>query len=223
MGENDREAIEERELEGLSGSTSAWVGSVSVLLLSVTAIVTAWTGFQASKWGGEMSISFAQAGSTRVQAARLAAGAERTRSMQVATFSQWLVAQAQGDKNTMEALSSRFHEPLKTAFRAWLATKPLENQNAPDTPFDMSEYRSPKQESYEAAVTRADALFAEGLEKNQRGDNYTILAVLGATVLFFAAMSTRVRQARNQWLLLGTALVLFSMVAVSLVTFPKLL
>ena len=44
-----------------SPSPFDWVGLVSILLLSATAILTAWTGFQASNWGGAMSISFTQA------------------------------------------------------------------------------------------------------------------------------------------------------------------
>ena len=42
-----------------------------VFLLSVVAVLTAWCGFQASKWGGEMSIAFSQASSARIQAALL--------------------------------------------------------------------------------------------------------------------------------------------------------
>ena len=38
-----------------------WREMIAVVLLTVTAIVTAWSGFQASKWSGAMSISFSQA------------------------------------------------------------------------------------------------------------------------------------------------------------------
>ena len=48
-----------------------WLELVAVLLLSITAIMTAWAGFQSSKWGGAMSISFAQASTARIEAARL--------------------------------------------------------------------------------------------------------------------------------------------------------
>jgi uncharacterized membrane protein YkgB len=43
QAENPTEQIEWREL-------------VAVVLLSMTAVLTAWSGFQASKWGGEMAI-----------------------------------------------------------------------------------------------------------------------------------------------------------------------
>ena len=36
---------------------------VAVVVLSITAILTAWCGFEASKWSGMMSIEFSQASS----------------------------------------------------------------------------------------------------------------------------------------------------------------
>src|SRR5215218_8770632 len=42
--------------------------TIALILLSVTAIMTAWCGFEASKWGGEMSIAFSQASSARIEA-----------------------------------------------------------------------------------------------------------------------------------------------------------
>ena len=47
-----------------------WREIVVVVLLSVTTILTAWVGFQSSKWGGAMSISFAQASTARIEATR---------------------------------------------------------------------------------------------------------------------------------------------------------
>lgn len=41
---------------------------VAVVLLSITTVLTAWSGFQSSKWSGAMSIAFSQASSARIQA-----------------------------------------------------------------------------------------------------------------------------------------------------------
>jgi hypothetical protein len=208
--------------ETTDSDSSDWISLVAILLLSFTAIVTAWTGFQASKWGGEMSIAFTQAGATRLEASSLAADADRWRGIQINSFGEWLIAESQDDQKAMDVISDRFQVPLDTAFVAWLATDPFENPNALPSPFQMPEYRTELSDQAEETNARADALFAEGLENNQRGDNYTILAVLGAVVLFFTAMSTRVKQGRNQWILLGTALVLFVGIVGFLIAFPKL-
>ena len=44
--------------------------TVVIVVLSVTAVLTAWCGFESSKWSGEMSIAFSQASSARIEAAR---------------------------------------------------------------------------------------------------------------------------------------------------------
>ncbi len=205
-----------------AGHQLDWRELVAVVLLSVTTIVTAWSGFQSSKWGGAMSISFSQASSARIEASRLDGDANRRQSIQVTLYTQWLQAEATGDKKLADYLSERFPEPLDAAFAAWIATEPDTNPDAPSSPFVMSEYAIPEKAASAAADSRADAKFAEALENNQRGDNYTLLTVAFASVLFFTAMSGRMVSRRAQWLLLVLGLVLFVLAASLLLFYPKL-
>ena len=82
-----------------------WRELAVVLLLSVTAIVTAWTGFQASKWSGAMSISFSQASTARIEAARLEGVANRKQTIQVSLFTQWLQAYQDDDQQLADFLA----------------------------------------------------------------------------------------------------------------------
>jgi hypothetical protein len=195
---------------------------VAVILLAVTAIFTAWTGFQASKWGGAMSISFSQASSQRIEAARLEGMANRKQTIQVSLFTQWLQAYQADDQQLADFLQDRFPEPLATAFPQWIAERPLQNPDAPATPFVMPAYVIPELGQAKAADDRADARFAQALEFNQRGDNYTILTVAFAVVLFLGALSGRMRQPRAQWLLLAIGGVGSVALLVVLLSFPKL-
>jgi hypothetical protein len=199
-----------------------WLELITILLLSFTAVLTAWSGFEAAKWGGEMSISFGQASAARLEASRLGATADRQRSLQTEVLAQWLEARVRGEQEVMDSLSARFKEPLKTAFAAWLKTKPLTNPNAPTSPMEMPEYVQPALEESLEAEEKANAKFQEGLDTNQIGDNYTLLTVLGAVILLFVAVSSRVRTRRSQWILLGVGLVLFTGILGLLIVFPKL-
>ena len=192
-----------------------------VIVLSATTILTAWSGFQSSKWGGAMSISFAQASTARIEASRFDQTANSRASIQVGLWTAWL-QQSQSDPKLADFLERRFPEPLATAQTEWLATNPEKNPDAPDSPFAMPSYLLPEREEAIAADARADAKYAEALRNNQRGDNYTILTVLFATVLFFTAMSGRVRETRSQVALLSLAVVVGTIGIVFLVTFPKL-
>ena len=73
-----------------------------------------------------------------------------------------------------------------------------------------------------AADALADQRFAQALDDNQRGDNYTLLTVAFASVLFFAAISGRMKNRRDQWILLGVGLVVFVGALGLLVLYPKL-
>ncbi|MGY4642984.1 hypothetical protein [Cellulomonas sp. URHB0016] len=199
-----------------------WREVVVVGLLSVTTILTAWVGFQSSKWGGAMSISFSQASSARIEAARLDGVANRKISVQSSLFAQWVEATGSQDVLVADFLRDRFPEPLATAFDAWLALEPLKNPSAPLTPFDMPEYAVPEVALSDAADARADARFAQALRNNQRGDNYTVLTVAFASVLFFTAMSERMRSRRGRHVLLGLGVGLFAVATTLLLTFPKL-
>ncbi len=199
-----------------------WRELVAVLLLSVTAILTAWCGFQSSKWGGAMSIAFSQASSARIEAARLDGVANRKMSVHVGLFTQWLDAEHEGGGDLASFLADRFPDPLAPAFDAWLTTDPFTNPDAPSSPFDMPEYVLPEASASAESDQRADAKFQEALANNQRGDNYTILTVLFATVLFFTALSGRIGSSRAQWTLLGLALVGFVVASSILISFPKL-
>ncbi|HEY9392660.1 MAG TPA: hypothetical protein VIP58_00935, partial [Nocardioides sp.] len=189
----------------------------------VTAILTAWTGFQASKWSGAMSISFSQASTNRIEAARLESTANRKLSVQVSLFVQWLEVYQSGDTELTEFLQARFPEPLATVFPAWLDTQPLENTDAPATPFDMEEYVIPESVQASEADKTADRKFRQALRNNQRGDNYTVLTIGFASVLFFAALSERMRRRSAQWALLCIGGVGFVVLAVILMTFPKMI
>jgi len=199
-----------------------WRELVTVVLLSVTAVLTAWTGFEASKWGGAMSISFSQASSARIQASRLDAAADRMQTIQVQLFTQWLQAYQSGDTQLTTFLSDRFPEPLHTAFPLWLDSQPLKNPDAAATPFDLPEYAIPEAAAAKAADARADSKFLDALVYNQRGDNYTVLTIGFAAVLFFAAMSGRLKHPRAQWVLLGFGIAGFVVCAGLLLSFPKL-
>jgi hypothetical protein len=194
---------------------------VTVLVLAATTILTAWSAFQASKWGGAMSIAFSEASSARIEAARSDAAGNARLSNHIGLWTQWVAAEGAGEAELGEFIVERFPEPLATAHQDWLAAGGA-SEGAPDSPFAMASYVLPERLDAAAADERASDRFAEDLRNNQRSDNYTILTVLFAAVLFFMAMAGRVRARRSQWILLGTGLVLGAVGVLLLTTFPKL-
>jgi len=196
---------------------------VAVIVLSAVTILTAWSAFQSSKWGGAMSIAFSQASSQRIQAASLAGTANVRTSNQIGLWTEWVAAVGQGDEPLADFLLERFPEPLATAHEAWIAAGGVDAGPEAESPFAMPEFVMPESVAAAEASARADALFETALRNNQRGDNYTVLTVLFAAVLFFSAMSMRVRAVRSQQALVAMGLGLGIVGVVLLVTFPKLI
>lgn len=193
------------------------------VLLSVTAILTAWTAFQSSKWGGAMSIAFSQASSARIEASTQTGRADARTTLNVDLFSSWIEATAREDRRVADFYRERFPPELARAFEAWIATEPLTSPDAPPSPFAMDEYRPPGEAEAAAASARADGKFQEALDNNRQGDRYTLLTVLFASVLFFAAMSGRFASQAARWGMLGLGSALFVVGAVLLASFPKLI
>jgi hypothetical protein len=196
---------------------------IAVVLLSITTILTAWSAFESSKWGGAMSISFSQASSARIEASRLDGRADQRTAVHVDLWVQWLDAQGYGQKELAREIADRFPEPLATAHQEWLETDPDSLKDDTATPFEMPSYVIEERTLAQEADARADAKFAEALRNNQRGDNYTLLTVLFASVLFFTAMSGRLNDRRSRWAMLLMGMGLAVVGIVFLISFPKLI
>ncbi|MBY5162532.1 hypothetical protein [Salsipaludibacter albus] len=196
---------------------------VAVILLSVTAILTAWSGFESSKWSGEMSIAFSRASTQRIEAARDMGEANAARQFDLTIFSAYVQARGAGEDDVVAFIEDRFTDHFRVAYDAWLELDPLENPDAPAGPFAMPEYRVPGEADAASADDRADALFATALENNARGDRYTLLTVLFALVLFFAAVSGRLDSHVAGWVVLGLAGALLLTGIGFLISFPVII
>lgn len=196
--------------------------TVAVLLLAVTAVLTAWSGFEASQWSGETSISFSQASTQRLQAARDDAEAEAARSIDLQVFAVYLQAMATGDDRLAQFAQARFTPHFAVAFDEWIAQHPLTNPDAARSPFALDSYVPPGQEEAKQADEQADALFAQALEYDQRGDDYTLVTVLFALVLFLGAVANRFADGRLAWGLLAGAGLLLCVGIALLASFPRL-
>ncbi|MFD5330485.1 hypothetical protein ACFWH7_01120, partial [Cellulosimicrobium cellulans] len=174
-------------------------------------------------WGGGLlSFAFARAPPLGLGPAPAVARATAARSVDLQVFSLWLEAYATGDTVLEEFTRARFTPHFQPAFDEWLASRPLQNPEAAPSPFALDVYVPPGEAEAVEADARADALFAQALENNQRGDNYTLTTVLFALVLFFGAFAGRFRSERAAWAMTGLACVVLVVGVGFLLAFPKI-
>ena len=188
--------------------------------LSMAAVATAWSGYQAARWHGEQARAQSASIAARVESTRAANVANRQGEIDVALFTQWVDAYARDEVELAAFYRKRFRPEFQPAFNAWVATKPRKNPDAPLSPFALPEYKlaaNATAERLEATAARFSVSVGRFI---QRADNYSLAVVLFATSLFFAGISTRLRSSKPQLVILGLGYTLFLGALIWLATFP---
>ncbi|HUK97939.1 MAG TPA: hypothetical protein VLV46_09800 [Gaiellaceae bacterium] len=186
------------------------------LLLSVVAILAAWSGYSAAKWGTESSLGLAKASATRTKANRDFQQSLTFRVGDALTFNAWLAAYLLGNKNGARIAEKRFRKNFDTAFDAWIATHPFTNPGAPPGPQSMPQYRAPGAALSTALDAEADAYYTEGEHAAETGDKYVRTTVILASVLFLVGISTHfpLRGIRIGLIVIASALLVFGVVQI---------
>jgi hypothetical protein len=183
-------------------------------------VATAWSSYQASRWHGEQAEAQSSSTANRLESTRASGVANRESQIDVQLFIQWVDARQQGDRELAAFYRSRFTDRFKPAFRAWLATNPLEDRNAPPSPFAMPEYKVSETAAAERLEVQAAAASEAAKEDIQHADNYVLAVVLFAASLFFGGLSLRLRTDAVRTAILGCGYFLFVAAAIWIATSP---
>jgi hypothetical protein len=186
-----------------------WAEIGATVLLALAAVATAWSSYQATRWNGEQAKTSGSVNKTRIEAARASDLANAQKQVDVATFMQWVDAYARDETELVSFYRERFRDEFKPAFNAWLATKPLQTEGAPPTPFALPRYRLAAEAEAARLDERAEELSAQVRRNIQRASNYVLGVVLFAVALFFAGMSTKLTSPRLRQAMLVVGFVVF--------------
>lgn len=173
-----------------------WLEIASAVLMSLATISSAWCAYQSARWGGEQSFYLSEAASLGRESARVSVQAGQMEILDGAMFMQFAHAMSQDNKELAEFYRQRFRPDMKKALDAWLALKPLENADAPPTPFDMSEYRIAERDQAEELSARVFEVVEKAKNANRISDNFILFTVIFASVLFFAGVATKFQSRR---------------------------
>jgi hypothetical protein len=158
------------------------------LILSLVAVLAAYSGYAAAKWSTDSAVAIARASGMQAQANRFDAEAIVTRTLDSVSFDTWFTAFV-GDHRRAEALAARRFRPgYRPAFNSWLATDPLHNPHAPPGPSYMPNYRISQANEAQVDDTKAEDFFTEGTHAGATADDYIRVTVFLATVLFLVWM-----------------------------------
>ncbi len=184
------------------------------LLLSLVAVLAAYSGYAAAKWDTHSSVSLAKASAARTRANRADLEGLQIRTLDSVSFNAWFSAFTAGNAVAERLAEKRLRPGYRPAFYAWLATDPAHNPHATPGPSYMPQYVIPQEHAANADDAEADASFVEGSEAGATGDKYVRDTVFLATVLFLVGISGHfpLRQARYALIGVGTLILVFAVV-----------
>ena len=119
------------QADGEAHRQDRWLSILEAILLSLVAVLAAYSGYAAAKWGTESSVTLAKASAERTKANREDIEGIVTRTLDSASFNAWFTAFTAGNANAEQLAIKRLRPGYRPAFFAWLATDPAHNPNAP--------------------------------------------------------------------------------------------
>jgi len=192
------------------------ISIAEAVLLSIVALTAAWSGYAAAKWSTESSLKLAKASATRAKANRAYQGSLTLRSQDAANFDAWFTAYLLHNRRGEQVAEKRFRPQYDVAFRAWLATNPISNPNAPKGPQYMPQYHPTGAAASKTLDAQADAYYADGEHAAVTADKYIRVTVILASVLFLVGISSHfpLTAIRIGLVSVGAALLIFAAVEI---------
>jgi len=193
----------------------------SALLMAAATVATAYSAYESTRWSGEQSTQFTQAGAARTESAKANTAAAAQITIDASLFTEAAVAYSQGNRQGQEIVEGFFRKEFKPAYEEWIAMKPLKNPDAPATPFSLDSYRLAKQQESDRLEAKATAHFDAGRDANQNGDNYVLATIFFAAVLFFAGVGTKFKGQGVRRMMISLATIVFLIGLIAIISLPQ--
>jgi hypothetical protein len=190
---------------------ATWIEVLATVLMALTTISTAWCAFQSHRWSSAQTFLLGETSGLGRQASELNIKANQLRVLDVAMFMQYLAAFHNEKTELADYYRQHFRPEMKQAFEVWMQQKQeLGKDAAPPHPFVMKEYVLAHEVKAKDLQQNAEEKREQGKQANRRADNYVMLTVLFASVLFFAGMATKFEsiKVRNSIVFIGIGLYL---------------
>ena len=168
-----------------------WVSVTEAVVLSIVAVATAWSGYQAARWDAASTREYSKATSTTVRSQVNATLAGQDRLYDIVTFNGWIAARTAHKNELAKIYERRFRPEYAKALTAWQKLDPFNNPSAPPGPVFMPEYANAHSEESARLAETAKGYFDAGVSKRETGAAYVRFTVLLATVVLLTALSQR--------------------------------
>jgi hypothetical protein len=192
----------------------------SAVLLGLAATASAWCGYQSNLWTGVQTFSLVAADEAARKSMQFTLQATQLQTIDLGFFTTFVEASFRGDKKLADFALARFRPEARKAVDAWLQTDPFNNPNAPVRPLAMAEYASPEREAAEHADGEQARMLAAAQQASRSSDEYVLLTVRFAAVLFFGGIVSTFESRRLRTSVFLLAVAFFTLSTIVMATLP---
>jgi hypothetical protein len=194
--------------------------AITAILMAVVIVATAWSAYQATIWGGIQAFLMRDSSAAGMQYVLKTIQQSQRTGLDGLLFIEYIKALNNDDQELADFYLARVRPELRVAIEAWLETDPFENPNAPPHPFVMPEYVTTFAMEAEQFAKQSELKLEEAQQANQNSDNYVLLTVLYASVLFIGGIIPKFSSAQLRMIVLIAGLVIFSVATAMLASMP---
>lgn len=193
---------------------------LATIMITVATVATAWCAYQSNIWSGVQEFGLHTASEVNREAAFRRTEANQLSTMDVQLFSNYIEAKILGRDSIASFYIHRMPPRLRTALNEWLTYNPFNDSNAPKHPFLLKSYVLEDRVKADSLDGVYEKIMHEAEESNTHSDDYVLLTVIFASVMFFGGICSNIQQLMTKrWIIIVSALLLISAV-VWMSTFP---
>jgi hypothetical protein len=196
------------------------VDTVSVVLISAAAVLSAICGYESGRWSGYQAFQYNSASANRAMANETRDTENELQSVDIGIFVRYIEAFHKHDTELAQFYEKRFRPKARPAIDAWLRMQPLKNPNAPPSPFSMPQYTGPVFAESRRLESVATANFKAAQSAEDTAEHFLLLTVIFAGVSFLAGICTKLRYPRHLVVVsIGCAALLYGILRLAVLPF----
>ena len=174
--------------EGSKGFRGLRIEIVAAAILAIAGLLTAWSSYEASQWTRHQAVTGNRVVATLLESSRESTLGGQETLVDVVVFTSWLDARGTDNLELADFYQARFRDEFVPAFDAWVASRPLENPDAPSSPFAMDEYSPARMQAATDLQAEAAELQGDACEASENAAYYVRNTLFLASALFFVGV-----------------------------------
>ena len=177
----------------------------NTLILAIATLAITWCSYQSTLWDGIQTFRLVNASRCNrlVQERKILAGQYQAKDEAILIgFVNDVI------ENRMDKISfymPRIRPELSSILKAWLATNPRDNPNAPAHPMEMQAYQQLLDSQLldvNKLTKEAESSFDQAQQANIHSDRYSLFTVIFSMIMFMGAIASKMTRARLSFALI---------------------